>query len=304
MNIEEVYNHLIKFIKKSRIKKNVNMARYTSFKAGGEASLMVTPKTEEELSNTMKVILEEGCESFTMGNGTNLLVRDGGFDGVMVRISEYFSNITVEGTYIKAQSGALLTAVARVALNNSLTGFEFASGIPGSVGGAAAMNGGAYGGEIKDIIVEAKVMDKQGNIFTMTKEEMDLGYRRSAMQTNHYIVLEAKFKLEEGDKNVIKDRMRALNKQRNEKQPVQLPSAGSFFKRPEGHFAGKLIEDASLKGLTLGGAQVSDLHAGFIVNIGNATATDIINLMALVQTTVMDQSGVLLEPEVKIIGKL
>ncbi len=304
MNIEEVYNQFLKVIKKSRIKKHVNMTKYTSFKAGGEASLMITPKNEEELSNVVKTISEVKCDYFIMGNGTNLLVRDGGFDGVIVRISDYFNNISLEGNTLTVQSGALLATVARTAMVHSMAGLEFASGIPGSVGGAVAMNGGAYGGEIKDIIIEAKVMDSQGNIFTMTKDELDLGYRTSAVQNKNYIVLEAKFMLEAGDKNVIKERMKALTKQRNEKQPVQLPSAGSFFKRPEGHFAGKLIEDASLKGLTLGGAQVSDMHAGFIVNIGNATATDIINLMALVQTTVMDQSGILLEPEVKIIGKL
>lgn len=303
-SIDEIYNLMISVIKKSRVKKNVNMAKYTSFKAGGDASLFIMPKNEEELGKIMKVIYEENCEYFIMGNGTNVLVRDGGYEGVIVHIGTDMDYIERKGQQLIVQAGALLSTVAKQALYNSLAGFEFASGIPGSMGGGTAMNAGAYGGEMKDIVVAAKVMDSRGEIFTIEKEDMDFGYRRSAFQDKNYIVLETTIQLQEDDKKLIKDRMKALTKQRNEKQPILMPSAGSFFKRPEGTFAGKLIEEAHLKGLKLGGAQVSELHANFIVNTGNATATDIINLMALVQKAIVEQTGILLEPEVKIIGKL
>lgn len=303
-NINETYNLITAIIKKSRVKKNVNMAKYTSFKAGGVATLLVSPKTEEELCNVMKVIFEENCEYFVIGNGTNILIRDGGFEGVIVHMGESMDHIQRQGNFITAGGGTLLSSVAKQALNNGLGGIEFGGGIPGSIGGAVAMNAGAYGGEMKDFVTEVKAMDNRGNIFTIAKEQMGFSYRKSIFQEKNYIVLETTLELKEEDRNVIKERMKGLAKQRNEKQPIKMPSAGSFFKRPEGTFAGKLIEEAGLKGLKLGGAQVSDLHSNFIINTGTATATDIVNLMALVQSAVAENCGILLEPEVKIIGKL
>lgn len=290
-------------IDKSKVLLHADMRQFTSFKAGGCADILVSPENEEDLAQALEILNAEKCDYFILGNGSNFLVRDGGFRGVILHMGEHFSKVSIEGTVLQAGSGALLSSLSRAAGASSLTGFEFASGIPGSLGGAIAMNAGAYDGEIKHVVIEVKAMDQNGRIHYLKNEELELGYRHSVFHKNGWVVLEAKIQLASGDQEKIKETMKQLNQLRNEKQPVVFPSAGSFFKRPEGHFAGKLVQDAKLKGLSYGGAQVSSLHSGFIINTGGATATDIINLMVIVQNTVWDQFGIKLEPEVRIIGE-
>ena len=282
---------------------NVDMGQYTSFRTGGRAREMVVCETAEELLGLMRSIHESGSRYIVLGNGSNTLICDAGFDGIVVRLGEAFTEICREGDRLLCGSGALLSAVARKALAEGLSGFEFASGIPGSLGGAVFMNAGAYGGEMKDIVEEVTVVRRDGSgTAVLTGEEMDFSYRHSILEKTGDIAVSVKLRLTAGDPQKISAEMAELARRRNEKQPVQYPSCGSFFKRPEGYFAGKLIQDAGLKGLTVGGAQVSELHSGFIINRGGATASDIIDLMHLVQNIVYDKFGVRLEPEVRIIG--
>ena len=300
----QITDILKKEIPESAVIENANMKEYTSFKAGGCADVLVIPENEDQLMYALKTLAESGTEYMVMGNGTNILVKDGGYRGVIVKIGDAFSDIRVEGERLIAQSGALMTQVANAALDAGLEGFEFASGIPGSIGGAAFMNAGAYGGEIVQILENVRVAAKDGSrTFTMTNEELELSYRHSKLYETGDIVLEVTLKLKEGDKLKIRNKIRELAEKRNSKQPVDKPSAGSFFKRPPGYYAGKLIQDAGLKGLTVGGAQVSELHSGFVINTGNATATDIVQLKEVVQATVLDKFGVELQPEVRIIGE-
>ena len=238
-----------------------------------------------------------------MGNGSNILVKDSGYKGVIVKLGDAFNSIDIDGTVLTAGCGTLMSQVAKAALDESLTGFEFASGIPGSLGGAVFMNAGAYGGEMVHIIKEAKLVSKDGSReYTMNCDELELSYRHSILHETGDIVVSVTLQLEEGNKDEINATMKELTAKRNEKQPVHLPSAGSFFKRPEGYFAGKLVQDAGMKGFSVGAAQVSPLHSGFVVNNGGATATEILQLMEIVQAAVMEQFGVKLEPEVRIIG--
>ncbi|NLD10552.1 MAG: UDP-N-acetylmuramate dehydrogenase [Clostridiales bacterium] len=286
-----------------KIMKNVDMSRYTTFRAGGKADEMVIPETAEELVEALNEIKEKKVPYIMLGNGSNTLVTDGGFHGTVIKLGERFNSIQVNGSSVSCGSGALMSSVAKAALAADLAGFEFASGIPGSIGGAVFMNAGAYGGEMKDIVVSATVIDGVGgDLQERLVDDMDLSYRHSAFQNSGDIITQVNLCLTKGEHADIAERMRELAEKRNSKQPVQYPSAGSFFKRPEGYFAGKLVQDAGLKGLTVGGAQVSELHSGFIINRGGATATDIIQLMHLVQNTVYDKFGVKLEPEVRIIG--
>ena len=304
MNINQIYDELSLRIDKNRMIANAPMKDYTSFKAGGNAALLVTPGNAEELSYALKVLDEHDVKHLVIGNGSNLLVRDSGYQGVVLRIGEPFQKITSTENRIEAGAGVLLSAAAREACNASLTGLEFASGIPGTVGGAVFMNAGAYDGEISQVIESAEILSKDGSrVFTLNKEELELSYRHSILQRTGDVLLKAVFLLERGDREKITERIRALTARRTEKQPLSYPSAGSFFKRPHNHFAGKLIQDAGLQGLSKGGAQVSTLHAGFIINTGGATATDIIDLMEIVRGTVCEEFGVLLEPEVRIIGE-
>lgn len=283
---------------------NVEMKNYTSFKTGGRADEMVIPETAEELRDVMAQLHRQKKKYIILGNGSNTLIKDSGFHGTVVKLGSSFDEVTVKGDRLICGSGALMSAVAKKALAEDLTGFEFASGIPGSIGGAVFMNAGAYGGEMKDIVESVNLVSGDGKMmYTVSGEEMDFAYRHSILEENGAVVLSVALKLEKGDHDRILAEMTDLTKRRNEKQPVQYPSAGSFFKRPEGYFAGKLIQDAGLKGLMVGGAQVSDLHSGFIINKDNATATDILDLMHLVQNTVYDKFGVRLEPEVRIIGE-
>lgn len=304
MTAAEITDILNKKIPASRIIKDADMSRYTSFKAGGRADLLVMPADCDELVYITKTLNAEGVPYMIIGNGSNILVKDGGYRGVIVRIGDGFSDIRTEGDSIIAGAGALMSQVARKALEAELTGFEFASGIPGSIGGGVFMNAGAYGGEIADVIEYATVLEKAtGSIRVMTASELELSYRHSALQQSGDTVLDVKLSLKKGRYGDIAEEMKTLTARRNDKQPVQYPSAGSFFKRPEGYFAGKLIQDAGLKGLSVGGAKVSSKHSGFIINTGTATASDILSLMRLVQNTVYDRFGVMMEPEVRIIGE-
>ena len=282
---------------------NACMNEYTSFRAGGKADLLLIPDTEEELRNALSEAKERG-PVLILGNGSDTLFKDGGFRGTVIKPGDGFSEITVLGDRIKAGSAALLSQVAKAAQASSLTGLEEVSGIPGSVGGAVFMNAGAYGGEIKDVLESVKAVSrKTGEIMEIPAEKLDLSYRHSIFTETGDVILSAVFRLKPGKQEEIDEKMRDYTERRNSKQPLKYPSAGSFFKRPEGYFAGKLIQDAGLKGLTVGGAQVSEKHSGFIINTGNATATDIIELMHLVQNTVYDKFGVRLEPEVRIVGE-
>ncbi|MBK5246446.1 MAG: UDP-N-acetylmuramate dehydrogenase [Peptostreptococcaceae bacterium] len=282
------------------------MKEYTSFKAGGRASMLVLPKNTEELKRVLKIVAISKKEFLVMGNGSNILVRDGGFDGIIIKLGEGFNQITVnkEDQTLMVGASALLSRVARETVEAELTGFEFASGIPGSMGGALFMNAGAYGWEMSQIVREARVISRDGSReYTLLNDKMELGYRSSIFEKTGDIIISVKLKLDTGEKEKISETMKNLTARRNEKQPMNFPSAGSFFKRPEGNYAGKLIEEAGLKGLMVGDARVSPLHAGFIINTGNAKAKDIISLMKLVQSTVYDKTGIKLEPEVRIIGE-
>ena len=286
-----------------KIIKDVEMKDYTSFKAGGKANKMVICEREDEVIETLREIKEKNEKYIMLGNGSNTLVKDSGFSGTVIKLGDSFSKIIRTGNNLVCGGNTLMSVVAKYALKEGLTGFEFASGIPGSIGGAFFMNAGAYGGEIKDIAKSAKIISRDTlELKEVGLSDMRLSYRHSVFQENGDIILSVEISLEEGNKSEIESTMKDLAKKRNSKQPVQFPSAGSFFKRPEGHFAGKLIQDSGMKGVSVGGAQVSELHSGFIINKGNATATDIIQLMELVQKKVYEKFGVSLEPEVRIIG--
>lgn len=277
------------------------MCRHTTFRIGGPADVFVAPDTVEKVAQVIRVCREAGVPFYIVGNGSNLLVSDDGYRGVIVQIYKNLSAIQTDGETITAEAGAMLSVIAKRAQAVSLTGFEFASGIPGTIGGAVVMNAGAYGGELRDVLQEATVLTKEGEIRTVSAEELKLGYRYSVIPDREWIVLAAKLRLKSGDPEMIRKRMEELKVQRVTKQPLDLPSAGSTFKRPEGYFAGKLIMDAGLRGFCVGGAQISQKHCGFVVNTGNATAKDVQNLIREVQTRVKEQFGVQLEPEVKML---
>lgn len=303
MSFDDIRKELGERIPGVCIEENVPMAQYTSFRAGGKARMMVIPADAEQLSAVLGVLSGSGVQYMVLGNGTNILVKDSGYDGVIVKIGSGFNYVRQEGCRLVCGSGTRMSVAAKAALEGGLSGFEFASGIPGFTGGAVFMNAGAYGGEMKDILRRAKIVSKDGSReFYMTADELEMGYRHTKLHDTGDIVTEVEFVLEEGNRTQIKAKMSELMEKRNSKQPVNFPSAGSFFKRPEGYFAGKLIQDAGLKGLSVGGAQVSELHSGFIINRGGATATDILQLMEMIQARVFDEFGVRLETEVRIIG--
>lgn len=300
--MKSLINSLADIIGEENLIVQCDMSRFTSFRAGGKADCMVQPQNKEQLRSVLRVLSESGVDYMVMGNGSNILVKDSGYKGVIVKMGDAFGQITIEGDELTAGCGTLMSKVANAALEESLTGFEFASGIPGSLGGAVFMNAGAYGGEMKNIIKKVDVISKDGiSEYTMLCEDLNMSYRHSVLHETGDIAVSVTLQLEKGDQEAIRSEMKELAAKRNSKQPVHLPSAGSFFKRPEGYFAGKLIQDAGLKGLSVGAAQVSPLHSGFIVNNGGATATEILQLMEIVQATVMEQFGVKLEPEVRII---
>ncbi len=278
------------------------MKNHTSFKIGGPADIMIVPKNEKDIVNAIKFLRENNIKYFIMGNGTNLLVKDTGIRGAVIKIADEYNKISIDGDRINCEAGALLSDIGKYTLEKSLTGFEFASGIPGAVGGAVTMNAGAYGGEMKDIVYKVRALDKGNNIIEISNEDMNFRYRGSKVVDEDLIVLSAEFQLEKGDKSIIKEKMEDLAYRRKSKQPLEYPSGGSTFKRPEGYFAGKLIEDAGLRGLRYGDAQVSEKHCGFIINAGEVNFEEVYTLIQTVQKIVKDKFGVSLETEVKIIG--
>ena len=299
---QSFYNKLTNIIGKDSILVDEPMSRHTTFRVGGPADFFVTPKAKEEVRDVIRICKEAGMPYYIIGNGSNLLVSDAGYRGVIVQIYKEMNEVKVEGDLVKAQAGALLSGIAAKALGAELSGFEFASGIPGTIGGACVMNAGAYGGEMKDVLESVTVLTGEGKIIELGRNELELGYRTSVIAKKGYIVLGAVLKLERGDGEKIKTYMDELKEKRVTKQPLEYPSAGSTFKRPEGYFAGKLIEDAGLRGFQVRGAQVSERHCGFVINRDHATAADIMELMRQVQIRVKESSGVDLEPEVKRLG--
>lgn len=299
MDNSSVRNILSGILEKELIYENEPMSRHTSFKVGGNAAFLVTPETEQQVVALKKALRD--INHIVIGKGSNLLFPDEGYDGVVVELGSLFSDIKVCGNEIIAQSGALLSKIANIAAEHGLGGFEFASGIPGSLGGAVAMNAGAYGGEMKDVVVSSRCVGESGNVLIV--EDHDFSYRHSIFLDTNLVVLETVIKLQPRDVGEIRAEMLELNRRRKEKQPLEYPSAGSTFKRPEGYFAGKLIQDAGLMGYRVGGAMVSEKHAGFVINYDNATTNDILNLMDHIKSEVYMRFGVELEPEVKIIGK-
>jgi UDP-N-acetylmuramate dehydrogenase len=287
----------------NNIRYNEPMKDHTSFKVGGPADIFIEPDNEEELSKAIKSLREHKIPFYIIGNGSNLLVSDKGLRCAIVKIGEKFSRVDIDGDKVTSECGILLSTLSKMAAKSSLTGMEFSSGIPGALGGAVSMNAGAYGGEMKDIVEWVEVLDQNLQLKILQSAEMEFGYRRSVVEPRGYIVIRCCLKLKKGNLDEINGIMADLTEKRKTKQPLHLPSAGSTFKRPEGYFAGKLIEDAGLRGFSLGGAQVSPLHCGFVVNNGNATAQDVYDLIRHVQKTVFDKFNVKLETEVKMLGE-
>ena len=300
---EEIKQKLCREFVSDRVLLEEPMKRHTTFRIGGPAEVFVMPGNLEEMQRILEICRTEDLPYFILGNGSNLLVSDRGYRGVVIQLDRNFGEVKVEGTEIHASAGALLSTIAVAARRASLTGFEFAGGIPGTLGGAVVMNAGAYGGEMKDVLRKVMVMDQSGKVFEIPAEELQMGYRTSIIKTAGYIVLGAVLSLKEGNLEEIKMLTRKLSEQRTSKQPLEYPSAGSTFKRPEGYFAGKLIQDAGLKGYQVGDAQVSEKHSGFVINRGNATASDVMQLISDVADKVKEQFGVTMEPEVKRVGR-
>ncbi len=300
---QEIIEQLETVLEKEQIRQDEPMKKHITFRVGGPADIFVTPSAEQ-LADVLFVCRKNHVPVTVIGNGSNLLVGDRGIRGVVVNIGRGMQEIRTEGEHIFLEAGATLAAVSMQAANAGLTGLEFASGIPGTFGGAVVMNAGAYGGEMKDVIESVRVLDRDGNVITLSNVDLDLSYRHSCILEKGYLVLDGVLKLEKAaEPEKIKERMDELRKQRMEKQPLEYPSAGSTFKRPKGHFAGKLIMDAGLKGFSVGGAEVSEKHCGFVVNKGNATAADICELMDEIIKTVEEKHAVTLEPEVKKVGE-
>lgn len=288
-----------------RTQRNVPMSRYTTFRIGGNASVMLTPSTDEQVSDVIAECKRENIKSFILGNGSNMLISDDGLDTVVINMCRDNAEIRLVGEdTIICDAGATMSKVCNFALENSLTGLEFAFGIPGSAGGAAYMNAGAYGGEMKDVLIECHHIDSDGNFGSLKGDELALNYRTSAYEHNGCVITKLVLKLKKGNREEIKAKMQELLQRRKEKQPLEYPSAGSTFKRPEGYFAGGLIEECGLKGYSIGGAQVSEKHAGFVINRGGATAKDVLALVKYIQDKVYAEKGVTLEPEVRLIEKV
>ena len=297
-----LFEQLKQLVSEENVKVNQPLKDYTYTRFGGQADYFVTPETYEHVQAVVKLSSRVGVPFTLVGNGSNLIIKDGGIRGIVMNLSK-LNSVTTTETTIVSQSGARIIDVSREALAHHLTGLEFACGIPGSVGGALFMNAGAYGGEIKDVLISTIVVDKHGELLELQAEDLDLAYRTSNIPQNRYIVLEATFSLKTGIYDYIKDVMDDLTYKRESKQPLEYPSCGSVFKRPPGYFAGKLIQDSDLQGKQIGGAQVSLKHAGFIVNKDNCTAQEYIDLIHFVQKTVKEKFAVTLEREVKIIGE-
>ena len=299
---EKIYQLLEAAAGTDHIYREEPMKNHTTFRIGGNAEVFAAPDSADGIERVLQICREENIPYTVIGNGSNLLVGDRGVCGVVLQIYRNYASIRIEGTDLYVQAGALLGQTAAAAAREGLTGLEFASGIPGTIGGAAAMNAGAYGGEMKDVLVWVKAIDRDGYVRQYAAAELELGYRTSRIQKEALVVLEVKLTLQQGDPVKIRERMEELKEQRVAKQPLEYPSAGSTFKRPEGYFAGKLIMDAGLRGFSVGDAQVSEKHCGFVINRGNATAADVMALVSQVQTIVEEKFGVQLELEVRRIG--
>jgi len=297
-----LYEEINKIVDQSRLLLDAPMKEHTSFKIGGPASLLIEIASVEEAVEVIKLLNAYEAKYFIMGNGSNLLVSDEGYNGVVVKLSDYLTNVTISGGEITAEAGILLSTLSKIIASESLIGFEFASGIPGTVGGAITMNAGAYDGEMKDCVKSVKVLTRQGEILDLTNEEMNFGYRMSDVKVHNYIVLETTFAFEKGDPISIKEKTKDFTERRTSKQPLTLPSAGSMFKRPVGYYAGKLIDDSGLRGARIGDAQVSEKHCGFVVNRGQATCQEVLDLIEMVRKVVLDNYGVSLETEVRYLG--
>lgn len=303
MRNKEFYEKLCICTSPERVKEQEPMAKHTTFRIGGPADYYVMPSDDEEVRKLAALCREEDVPYYIVGNGSNLLISDEGYRGVIIAIGKEMSEVEVLGTEIRAQAGALMSQIASAALENELAGFEFASGIPGTIGGAAVMNAGAYGGEMKDVIREVTVLDGEGKKKILSGDELEFGYRTSKVMEERYTVLEVRICLTKGEREEIREKMDDFRQRRITKQPLEYPSAGSTFKRPEGYFAGKLIQDTGLRGFTVGGAQISEKHSGFVINKGGATAQDVNCLMQEVANRVYEKFGVRLEPEVKKLGE-
>ncbi|WP_022772554.1 UDP-N-acetylmuramate dehydrogenase [Butyrivibrio sp. AE2015] len=300
---EAIINAIEQIVSASNVLENEPMSRHTTFRTGGPASLFIRPDNKEQLVEVMALIKKLGTEFFVLGNGSNLLVSDKGFDGVVISLGK-MNDIHLEGDNdIYAEAGAMNSQIAAFARDNGLKNFEFAAGIPGTIGGAMIMNAGAYGGEMKLVTRSVTVLSPEGEIMVLDNASMEFGYRSSAIKGRGYIVISVLLSLEKGDKEAITKNMQELAAKRREKQPLEFPSAGSTFKRPEGYFAGKLIEDAGLRGFSVGNAAVSEKHCGFVINKGNATSAEVYELICEVRKRVYENSGVTLEPEVIMLGK-
>lgn len=299
----EFAKQLTSFMNQEDIKLEEPMKIHTSFRVGGPAKVFLNIRSEEILTKVLLLLKEKQLPFFVIGNGSNLLVSDEGYEGVILYLSEEFAQIKIQGNKVIAGAAAFLGKIAKNAMEAGLSGLEFAAGIPGSLGGGVVMNAGAYGGELSQVITRVRVMNAVGNIIILEKDELLLGYRTSIFKIQPFIILSVTMELQPGNKEEILEKMTKYNQARREKQPLEFPSAGSTFKRPEGHFAGKLIMDAGLRGFSVGDAQVSEKHCGFVINKGNATATQIRTLMEEVSSKVKEQFDVELEPEVIWLGK-
>ena len=297
------YDKLEEIVGKDKVKYNEKMSKYTTMRVGGPCDCIVFPDEISKIKEVIDFCKNENITFFVIGNGSNLLVKDEGIHGVVIKLGHRFGKIEIDGEYILAYAGATMPALSQLAKKNSLKGLEFACGIPGTIGGGVKMNAGAYGSQISDILYEVTYMDEKEEIKTIKNKDCSFGYRKSIFTINpNYVILSAKFKLERGNIDEIENKMKENSLARKAKQPLEYPNFGSVFKRPEGYFVGKLVDDAGLRGYKIGGAQVSTKHTGFIVNVDNATCKDVLDLIGYVQTTVYNKFNVKLTPEVIIIG--
>jgi UDP-N-acetylmuramate dehydrogenase len=303
LNKEFVVKYLREICGNENVKIDEPMKNHTSFKVGGPADIIVFPEDFNVISQIVKNCIKDGLQFFILGNGTNLIVRDKGIRGIVIKVNGKLNKFSVEGEIITAEAGLLLSRLSKIALKHQLSGLEFASGIPGTLGGAIVMNAGAYGGEMKDVVISTEYLDTDGNIKVISGQQHKFGYRTSLIQQEKGIVIKSLIKLKSGIKEEIEAKMKELDKKRTDKQPLEKPSAGSVFKRPEGYFAGKLIEDCGLSGYKIGGAEVSGKHCGFIINSGEATAKDILSLIRYIQLKVKEKFNVDLQTEVRIVGE-